>query len=471
MASDALPPILSKVLPPKRFLTGDAIPPRYRLDSLRPHRGSLLPEEGVLPAAVVLPTSTAEVSALLRLASENGIPVTARGAGTGLMGGARPRADAIVLDLTGMNRVRNVDCSSGMATAEAGIVLENLDRRLRRRGMTLGHDPWSRPRATLGGAISTNGLGYAGYLRGSMGDQVLGLEVVLADGAVVRTRPVPRTTAGLDLKRLFIGTEGVLGVVTAATLRAFPLPEREEIHAFAFRDFASGLSCLSDVYDAGLVPSAMDFEETLPSPVTPWPSNHGPPTLYLGFAGAAEAVRGSWAAAGRRLRRHGARRLPDPEARAFWRARHDVIYRTDEVAPGVTAADRFLKDVIFDYLHVALPRTKVLTFRRSALAILRRRGVTPIGVGLWTQPELVSLEMIRPVGPDRRADKAAVHAACEEVLHRVHALGGTMEYVHGVGAELAPLMEEELGPGLKVYRRVKAALDPQGLLNPEKGAL
>src|SRR5207249_7582606 len=90
-----------------------------------------------------------------------------------------------------------------------------------KKRLTLGHDPWSRPRATLGGAIGTNGIGYAGYLRGTMGDQVLGLESVLADGTILRTRPAVRSTTGLDLRRLFIGTEGTLGIVTAATLRVF----------------------------------------------------------------------------------------------------------------------------------------------------------------------------------------------------------------------------------------------------------
>src|SRR5207302_10366989 len=139
--------------------------------------------------------------------------------------GARPTFDSIVLDLRKMRRVRSIDAASGTATVEAGIVLEVLDRRLRKRGLTLGHDPWSRPRATVGGAIGTNGIGYAGYLRGTMGDQVLGLEAVLADGSVIRTRPAARSTTGLDLKHLFIGSEGTLGIVTGATLRVFPVPE------------------------------------------------------------------------------------------------------------------------------------------------------------------------------------------------------------------------------------------------------
>jgi alkyldihydroxyacetonephosphate synthase len=140
----------------------------------------------------------------------------------------------------------------------------------------------------------------------------------------------------------------------------------------------------------------------------------------------------------------------------------------DEASPGVTRADLALKDVIFDYAHVALPRSKVLMYRRSALAILRRHAVQPVGFGLWTQPELVSVELVRRVAG--RADQArnAVAAAIDELLRRAQALGGSMEYVHGVGVKLAHLLAEELGPGLDVARRIKGALDPGRILNPGK---
>src|SRR3989442_8348613 len=125
---------------PARVLTGNRIPPRYRMDALRPSRGSPLSDVGDAPAAVVFPTTTAEVSAVLRIAGRLHRPVVAWGGGTGLMGGARPRSDAIVFDLRRMRRGRAVDRVSCTATAEAGIILEGLDRRLRRQGLPLGHD-------------------------------------------------------------------------------------------------------------------------------------------------------------------------------------------------------------------------------------------------------------------------------------------------------------------------------------------
>ncbi|MGI0148590.1 MAG: FAD-binding oxidoreductase [Thermoplasmata archaeon] len=417
------------------------------------------------------PHSAEEVSMVVRFAADAGLTIVPWGGGTGLMGGARPDSDSVVLDFRRMGRIRAIDAKSGTATVEAGIILDTLDRRLRRRGLTLGHDPWSRPRATVGGAIGTNGIGYAGYLRGTMGDQVLGLEVVLADGSVIRTRPAVRTATGLDLKRLFIGTEGTLGLVTAATLRVFRVPEREEIHSFHLPEFPAGFACLSRIHDDDLAPSVMDFEETFEVFGLPWRTEVGPPTLYLGFSGSREIVASSWRVARRALRSARAVSLPDQEARAYWRTRHDIIYMHDEVSPGATRVDVALKDTVFDYVHVALPRSKVLLYRRQALRILRRREVQPIGFGLWTQPELVSLEVVRPVRGDRPAARAAVAAAIDDLIRAAHALGGSMEYVHGVGVKLAHLMGEELGPGLDVVRRIKRALDPAGLLNPGKLAL
>lgn len=455
-----------------QLATGAAIPDRYRLDAFRAHRGSRLPEDGVPPAAVVWPRSTEDVVSIVRFAADAGLAIVPWGGGTGLMGGARPSSDAIVLDMRRMRRVRSIDVAACTATAEAGIVLEAFDLRLRKKQLMLGHDPWSRPRATLGGAIGTNGIGYGGYLRGTMGDQVLGLEAVLADGTVVQTRPVARSTTGLDLKRLFIGTEGTLGIATAATLRVFPIPEREEIHAFSLPDFSTGFGCLAQTYDSGLAPSVMDFEETFPAPGLPWESEEGSPVLYLGFAGSREIVAASWRIARRHLRRAAARSLADQAAREYWKTRHDVIYAHDELSPGVTRADLFLKEIIFDYVHVALPRSKVLSYRRAALAILRRHGVIPIGSGVWTQPELVSLEVVRPAGQDRAASRLAVAAAVDDVIRKAHSLGGSMEYVHGVGVKLAHLMGEELGSsGLSVARKVKRALDPTGTLNPEKAGV
>src|SRR5207237_8498384 len=122
-----------------------------------------------------------------------------------------------------------------------------------------------------------------------------------------------------------------------------------------------------------------------------------------------------------------ARALPDREARDYWKPRHDIIYMHDEVSPGVTRADVALKETIFDYVHVALPRSRIMAFRRAALPILHHHDVHPIGFGLWTQPELVSVEVVKPVVGERAAAKDAVAGALDALTRKAHALGGCLQ--------------------------------------------
>ena len=156
------------------------------------------------------------------------------------MGGAISLRPGIVIDLRRMNHVLEIDKEARTARVQAGIVLESLEKSLIERGFLLGHDPWTLPVATGGGAISTNSLGYRGGKYGSMGDQILGLEVVLPRGEVLRTRSVAKTSTGISLKHLFIGGECRFWVVTEATLRVFPAPEIFSLPALRFPSFPIG---------------------------------------------------------------------------------------------------------------------------------------------------------------------------------------------------------------------------------------
>ena len=220
---------------------------RHSFDALRPHRGSPLPpSRGFPPDLVVTPRSTDDVIQIVAVARRFTASLIPWGGGTGLMGGA-VAADGgdggigrarILVDFKRMNKVIRVDATDQSARAQSGATLGSVNRALRRRRLLLGHDPWTRDYATVGGAISTNGLGYYGGRYGTMGDQVLGLQAVLADGTVVDTTPVPDPSTGLDLKRLFIGTEGSLGLITEATIRCHPAPATEVVLVYSFSNFA-----------------------------------------------------------------------------------------------------------------------------------------------------------------------------------------------------------------------------------------
>ena len=201
--------------------------------------------------AAVRPSSTIEVAQIVKLAYEERIPLVPYGGGTGIMGAITPLQGGIAIDLKKMNGIVDVNSQDRTATVEAGTVLADLNTTLNKEGLMLGHDPYSVPIATVGGAISTNGVGYRAAKYGSMGDQVLGLEIVLPNGDIVQTRAVPKTSAGPSLHSLFIGAEGVFGIITQATLRVFRLPESRLFKTIAFPSFEDGFNALPQPSSTG----------------------------------------------------------------------------------------------------------------------------------------------------------------------------------------------------------------------------
>ena len=199
---------------------------RYSADALTPYRAYYADAAfDRLADVIVRPADTEEVSRVVTFAQKRAIPVIPYGGGTGVMGGILPVDGGIILDVGRLNRLLNVDPSSMIAEAQAGMVLQDLYDGLKPYGLMPGHDPYSVPIATVAGTISTNGVGYRAAAFGPMGDQVVALEVVLPDGRVIETRPVPKQSTGPDLNHLFIGSEGVFGVITRATIKVFRQPE------------------------------------------------------------------------------------------------------------------------------------------------------------------------------------------------------------------------------------------------------
>jgi alkyldihydroxyacetonephosphate synthase len=339
--------------------------------------------------------------------------------------------------------------------------LEELEKRLGREGFILGHDPWTLPVATVGGAISTNSIGYRGGLYGSMGEQVLGLEAVLPDGEVLRTRAVPKSSAGIDLKSLLIGGEGCFGIITEATIRIFPAPEERVLHALRFESFEVGYNAIQELFHQRVQPAVLDFGDADVK-------FQGGAILYLGFEGNREVVKAEEQRALSVCERFGAQGLPQKEAERFWNDRHEIARRF--IQNRRQRRERGTDGVYRDWIHVALPASKVLSFRAAAMEIAQKRGVQVLESGLWIQPELFSM----PLGiQDGGTDKAqlVLEETVDELLHLVHEMGGSMEYTHGVGVKLAPLMDEEHGYGVEVMRRIKKTLDPNGIMNPGKMAL
>ena len=442
--------------------TGDTELRRFAVDALR-GRGNAAGEPEAGPIAVVRPGTTAETAAVLALASSARLPVVAYGAGTGLMGGARTLRPGIVLDTVRLNSI-DVSPDDRFVWAGAGCILNDVDSVLRQHGMCLGHDPWTFPVATVGGTLSTNGLGYRGGRYGGMGDQAIALEVALADGSVVRTRSVRRHSTGPDSARLFIGAEGTLGVITAAALQAHPVPEREELRAYEFSSFEDGFEAIQAIAALALRPSLLEYSE---EHAAPWPdlSDHRdePPLLYLGFEGLSEEVEYSLARAKALIKQFGGRNLGKKQARRFWDQRHDVALR---FARGLERPQRLRADgAAGDFIHVALPPSQILGFKDACHEVCDRVEVGLLECALWTAPDFFSASFLLP---DALGGQARLNQVIDELLALVQDMGGSMEYVHGAGTRLAHLVDREHGTAMDAMRRIKAVLDADAVLNPGK---
>ena len=410
-----------------------------------------------VPDVVVRPGSAEEVQAVLHFAADEGCAVTPHGGGTGVMGAAVPMQRGVVLDLRRMNRLRHVDTDAMIAVVEAGALLGDLDDALARRGLMLGHDPWSRPLATVGGAVSTDGVGYLAAAYGSMGDQVLGLEAALATGELLDARAVS-LRAGPRLDHALIGAEGTLGVITATVLRVFPRPEARSVHAVRFASFAAGFGAIGAMARAGVRPSMIDLTEERGE------RGRLDTTLYLCFEGTC-AVEQVLRTEGLRLCREHGGRLLEGVGETFWKQRHDPAARWAERTEGGRrlAVVKEPSAPSFDYLHLSLPGDGVLAFRDRCEERLAAEGFTAREYAVWGRPDLFSVAFGAP--PGAGTDVTPVSLALIDEAQR---LGGSMEYCHGVGLKLRDRLAGEGRDRLSALRSIKRALDPAGILNPGK---
>jgi len=413
------------------------------------------------PNCVVKPQFTEEVRRIVQFANTEEISLVPFGGGSGLMGGALSIRPCIALDLRGMNRIVDMDTEAHAARVEAGVVLESLDTTLSQSGFMLGHDPWTVPVATIGGAISTNSVGYRAGMYGSMGEQVLGLEAVLPNGEVLRTPAVSKRSVGIDLNALLIGGEGCFGIITEATIRIFPQPEARVFCGFLFSCFEQGFVAIQNLFHKRMRPALLDFGDD--------EDKHEPGALlYLVFEGNQQIVAVESQLAIAICLDHGGKALNPEEPQEFWLERHEIARRFMENRR--LRRERGRDGIYRDWIHVALPGSKVLAYRRAAQEAIRRHGVRLQESGLWVQPELFSMRLGAEDGvlPDAQL---ALEDTIEELLELAQQMGGSMEYTHGVGVKLAPLMAKEHGYGLEVMRQIKQALDPRNIMNPGKLAL
>ncbi len=433
---------------------------RYTGDSLSPSRafGAADAFER-LADVVVQPGCTAEVAEVVRWANERRVPVVPYGGGTGVMGAVVPSRGGIVLDVKRMRRIHEIDADSLTARVDAGMVLEDLEKVLAEHGLMIGHDPYSVPIATVAGTISTNGVGYRACAHGPMGDQVVGLEVVLPDGRVIETRDVPKYSSGPNLNHLFIGAEGVFGVITRATIRVYRVPESAQFASVGFDSFDEGFKAASEMLAIGIRPSLLDLTE-----------EDGDVTLHLLFEGFTEGVEAQARRAALVCDASGGYSLGTEPTEHYWAVRRDSAesYKLTALGqPRKVRWNRWRRRRGFDYLHLALPASRVLEYKRQAGEIMASQGIAVAEYAIWSRPEMFSM-LILPESGDPVEARQRLASTVDRVLQLGQDMGGIMEYCHGVGVKLNHLLAREMGIGHDVIRNLKQTLDPNNIMNPGK---
>jgi alkyldihydroxyacetonephosphate synthase len=283
----------------------------------------------------------------------------------------------------------------------------------------------------------------------------------MANGEILRKRAVPKSSTGPDLRLLLIGGEGCFGIVTEATLRIFPKPEKRVVRGLLFESFESGFDAIQKLFAACLRPALLDFGDDDEK-------NWQGAVLYLGFEGAVEIATAEDRLATDILLRNGGKHLAKVEAETFWDNRHAVARRF--LANRSQRRERGRDGIYRDWIHVALPASNVLAFRRAAMVIIEQHGVDLHESGLWIQPELFSMRLgIDDHGQNQA--QLALQETVDNLLGLAQDMGGSMEYTHGVGLKLAPFMLKEHGYGLEVMRSIKKMLDPNNIMNPAKMSL
>ena len=304
---------LTKIVGAENVLTDPYDLDRYSADALTPSR-AFGAESAFdrLANAVVRPSTTEQVSQIVSLAAGEGIPLVPYGGGTGVMGGTLPVRGGLIVDMGRMNRILNVNATDLTAEVEGGVVLEDLVEALAGHGLMPGHDPYSVPIATVAGTISTNGVGYRAAAFGPMGQQVVALEVVLPDGRVLSTRPVPKYSSGPILNYLFIGSEGVFGIITKATIRVYRMPESSVFATSSFETFDRGFEAAAELLALGIRPTLLDLTEEEEEGIL----------LHLLFEGYKEGVAADHKRSMQVCARFGGQDVGPEPTKNYWQDRH-----------------------------------------------------------------------------------------------------------------------------------------------------
>lgn len=417
-----------------------------------------------LPAAVIKPRKEADIGVALKLAHQHRVPVTVRGRGTTLMGSAAPVRGGWVIDMLALNRIR-IDDEAGMAHVQAGATVGAIQRAAEAKGWFYPPDPSSKEYCTIGGNIACNAGGMHGGKYGVTRDFIIALRGFMASGDYVEWGTATKKfSAGFNLRDLWIGSEGMLGVVTGAVLKLIPQPTTRWTLLTSFRDEAAALRAALALFQQRAQPAICEFldrESVLcaerATQTTVFPGQAGRPVILLEVAGSAAEVREQKAVVLAWARRHAAAHRvarSRAEAETLWAVRRKSSGAMFELGDAKLNED------------IVVPMRNYLRFIRFLSALKRRSGLPIPTFGHLADGNLHVNIMYHH---DSHAETRAAEKAVAELMRTVVALGGAISGEHGIGLAKTPFLRvQHRAAQVKAMRAVKRALDPRGILNPGK---
>ncbi len=429
---------------------------------LRQHGASETHFAPALPDAVVFARSTEDVVALVQLCSAQGVPIVAFGAGTSLEGNTLPVRGGVSLDLSNMTEIVAVNAEDFDCTVQAGVRREELNLHLRDTGLFFPIDPGAN--ATIGGMASTRASGTNAVRYGTMRDAVLSLTVVTPQGEVIRTaRRARKSAAGYDLTRLYVGSEGTLGIIAEVTLRLHPIPETISSAVCGFESLQGAIDTVVQSIQLGVPLARVEILDDMQiRAVNKWSKLDlaEVTTLFFEFHGSPAGVAEQVETVGALAAANGGGNFQwssSAEERAkLWKARHQAYYAAVNLRPGAIG---YVTDVCvpISRLPECITQTKADLERASLPATI----LGHVGDG--------NFHVIFSIDPASAAEMAEVEAINARLVERALAMDGTCTGEHGIGLGKMTWLAKELGEGtIEVMRMLKRALDPQDLFNPGK---
>lgn len=414
---------------------------------------------------VVRPENAEQIAQIHRLAAKERIPITPRAMGSSLSGGATPSEGAIVLSVMRMNRILEIDPLNRVAVVQAGVITADLQAAAEAQGFFYPPDPSSLRQSAIGGNIAENAGGARCLKYGVTGDYVTALEVVLPDGTILRTGgKTVKNVTGYDLRSLFVGAEGTLGTITQATLRLLPKPKYARTGLAAFASLDDAAASVSAVMASALTPTCMELLDALTIEcvnelgAAVFPRGAQAVLIFAADGNHEGAVRDELEQIAEIVRAHGASEVTVAsdarESDAIWNARRNVAPALARRRPNKLGED------------VCVPVSAVPEMIRRVKRIARARNLLIPVFGHAGDGNLHPNILC-----DRRdrEEVAQVREAAREIFEAAVALGGTLSGEHGIGVLKKQFMELDLGAdAVGLMRRIKAAIDPEGIMNPGK---